>query len=405
MVTKQFGLSACSFCIGIGLSLAFTAIQSSVAYWTPRYGKDSYIWINVAIYAPSLPVSLLVYWLNDNEKRKCMSDSQKLYCDTRRVLVCLTFLSSFSLLIPTVTSLAGLLALSLCIGLFSSFAFCVAVQVVMRNSPGGVYEAALTFGYQASVFVTLIIEVMSSLQPTSSVEDLWVFFGLNASVSLACMVPTWIFARHWMWAESDASVEGSSVASTPLLPSQDTEEGMLYTGSPETPSKIELFKEICHGWTALFLTTLGSLSIFPFFSFVPSAANEPMADAMLAMKVFYAKAICDTISRPLTLVLPRFRSRWGLVIASALRLGFVPFFLVYCFSSLIPRNDIAVCGLVGLYSFFSGFFVTSSYQMVAGIGRTKAQTRQAASLMNIGFQLGIYTAFVFALSFYFNVPH
>lgn len=397
MNVKRFGLSVCAFCIGIGLSLSFTALQSSVAYWTPRYGKDSYIWLNVAIYAPSLPVSVLVYWVNSNEKKKCKSDSDKLFCDTRRVLFCMSFLSGLSLLVPTVSSLEALLALTFCIGLFSSLAFCVAVQVVMRNTGGGVYEASLTFGYQASVFVTLLVQIASSLQPTSSLQDLWLFFGLNAAIGLSCTLPTWLFAMHWIWADRQESDNGLFVST------ESSEEAFLLESHSSSPENFALFREIAHSWTALFFTTLGSLAIFPFFAFVPSSSSEPMADAMLAMKVFYAKAICDSVSRPLTLVLPRVQSRWGLVVASALRLGFVPFFLVYCFSHIIPRSDILICALVGVYAFFSGFFVTSSYQMVSSAHRTKSQTRQAASLMNIGFQLGIYVAFVFALSFYFSI--
>lgn len=46
------------FVCAVGVSVAWTSILSGLSYFSKKYGKASFLWLNLATYVPSLPVAL-----------------------------------------------------------------------------------------------------------------------------------------------------------------------------------------------------------------------------------------------------------------------------------------------------------------------------------------------------------
>ena len=111
--------------------------------------------------------------------------------------------------------------------------------------------------------------------------------------------------------------------------------------------------------------------------------------------------VCDTLSRPVTTSLTCLQVPNFLLIASLLRLIVcVPLFFLYISGGnkgpLIPSNDLVFCVVVGLFSFFSGFLITSAFIVAAQSVKDKYKG-DVAYFCTIAFQTAFALALLFAL--------
>ena len=69
-------------------------------------------------------------------------------------------------------------------------------------------------------------------------------------------------------------------------------------------------------------------------------------------------------------------------------------FFVYLFSPDIPRSDIFISILVGLFSILSGYFTVLIYEYAAHDGLDQASQTYATQLLNICFQIAAFTSVI-----------
>lgn len=230
-------------------------------------------------------------------------------------------------------------------------------------------------------------QLLSGFQTDSSISIKMFFYGLNSVFALSGILGVRYFQ----------------------ISSNKFDDHNQYTLMEEADEGADIswksvFKDIWHLFISIFFTISASVMIFPFYAYVSSSSSASRADDNLARNLFYVKTLCDTISRPLTVVLPRMiQSRWVLLATSTIRLLFIPFFFLYTFSSRVPHNDVTFCILIGIFSFFSGYLKTSSYQFLSSMDTSSSFKRTASDILNIGFQLAVELGIILGIVLRFTV--
>lgn len=381
--------------VGTGISISAVSLQSSVAYFSNLYGKESFLWINIAIYLPALPVSLFMIHWSTLQRGKC-PDSEQTWCETRRLIVSFVLLAVIGMSVASTNSLWSLLLVSFMTGVFSTVAYCSAFQIAMSCADADNLRIGLNLGYQGSVVVVIVAQELSGLQPGSALADVWFFFSVVALLSLAATVSAYKLGIVCIKLSSETS---ESLLSDELLPDghadrEDEEEKYSYS---------EVLVEIRSYAMVLFATVFGSIVIFPFYSYVPSSSSSEVTQRFLPMYMFYTKSFSDLASRVACLFLPKVASASVLLWCSLARLSFVPYFLAYCFTNVFYQSDLLILGAVAFYSFTSGLFITYAYTLVPTKDSSAEYTRKASSMMSVTFQLAITAALVCSTIAYYVI--
>lgn len=381
------------FFAAVGCTVSWTAVLSQLVFYTQSLGPGSYLWLNVAVYFPMLPVSVLQTFFDDQFDRKYQSRISF----TFRGTVGYTLTAVCTALLPLASdSLLFLASLSLLLGSASAVLHGMLKQLATLLYPDcGRLTAAVTAGMQASALFVLIASASSS-----SAQDklfmIWWFYSEIVVLVLAC----WLCFLGTVWKSPGISSQlverDSMLLQTPLLPGTN-EQAPLFV-SPQVPADLNQwdnavvprlsFARLCRvSWTVLLsisFTVGSSMMVASWFNRVPTTRLAYLPDLL-----FYTRLFADLLGRPATLLWTP-SSRWGLLAMATLRIFLVPLFFWYVAhpSSWTRAIDVLAVVLVGVFAVSSGFLATVSYQMAPTLlsdEERAANSQVQTSLINVSF--------------------
>ncbi len=148
----------------------------------------------------------------------------------------------------------------------------------------------------------------------------------------------------------------------------------------------------------LFVTMFTSIFQGAFFVFAKSAGG-----VNIEQYLYFTRLFSDLLGRPLaSLPRPWFvqtdKLLWN---GTLLRLLLLLAYFIYIFtpSRLLPRNDVAVCVVVGLFSVVNGYFSVLIYEYAAKRVEDKGKNAQAyaTTLLNVTFQVSSVFAVILSV--------
>lgn len=156
----------------------------------------------------------------------------------------------------------------------------------------------------------------------------------------------------------------------------------------EPASKRFVLSKIWPCVAGIFLVIFGSIFFMPFYAYIPGGSSLPQI-------LFYTKIFSDTLSRPLTMIIPKPRSSHLYLFMTFLRLAiFLPIFFLYIYDLLGIQNDLFIIGMVSAYSLTSGLFGTFGYQLAPSLLEHSNSKLIAANQMNLSFNSACVMALV-----------
>jgi hypothetical protein len=161
-----------------GCTLCITAILSNLVYYTAVMGMESYFLLNLVLYAPMLPVTI-IQTLYDGKFDQWIGDSHLTY--TFRGIVGYIFLVLGTGMVPSVSrnenQLFALSLVSLVIGLASAVLHGILKQMASFIYPQcGRLAAAAAAGMQASALAVLVMSYLSGFGDGSSRQGMGFFY-------------------------------------------------------------------------------------------------------------------------------------------------------------------------------------------------------------------------------------
>jgi len=428
------------FMSGVGSTLAWTAILSNLVYYTAVLGKESYLYLNIAVFFPLLPIFIIQAGLDSHFDRQYGSLKSYSYRGILGFVIGNIVLG----LIPSAShNLLALSLLTLAIGLSSAVLHGTLKQMASFIYPEcGRLPAALNSGMQASSALVLIVSLLTGFggSPKTGNSRIFEFYISIGALHLFCFVAFQLLMSHskdvvrsmlrrdmsFDYLESVGHVEtlllmdnsdmGSNVGNDDI----DDSALVLHGDSNDTSANAsieerrddEVFEQAIHDvpqeselsykelWritrpccVALMFTVGSSMSVASWFNRVQSA--DP-SNQSLPRILFYTRLFMDFLGRPATLWIPP-TSHSCIGIVTAIRFCFVPFFFVYVAAGehVLPRNDGAVILGVALFSFTSGYNATACYQLAPNLLRDgqKGSTPKQTGLINVCFSASIVIGF------------
>ena len=411
---KPGALECIAFALcGVGVSVGWTTVLANLTYFCGLYGKSSFIWLNVAVYGPTLPFAIIQTAFDQRFDARFGSSRAFSFRLVTALLSMAVLMVLYPILLATPASvqagkdpinLGWVLLITSIIGCMSAIAYGSFYQISSLMSYGGRCPAFFALGYQGSGLIALGLATASQFGTFHDATrgQLWGFFGgacafefLALSFFLALLWRSSTFAAamrardRWHARDNEIRLLAKEALGSPLL-RVEAEDSRVSLSSSTSSMRCVLWKT----WKcmlALFLTVLGNMSIFPFFAYVPSSTGSKL----LSMMLFYCKTVSDTLGRPLTLGPKLVRTPNGLLAVAVVRLTFVPIFFVYTFakSEWIDgiRSDWIACVSVGIFSMLSGYLNTIAYAMAPTlVDRNEATT--SANILNLAFHMAVYIA-------------
>ena len=408
------------FFSGLGSSLCYIATLSSLVYYKVRYGPQSYIYINLAVYLPLLPVALAQARYDQDVDRLVGSANAFLCRGVVGYVLSIGALASIPLdadgglvwvCIPAVVIGAAGAILQ---GILYQMASFVSSNCAASTQS---LKVAVAAGIQASALISLVVSVGTGFG--SSADD--TVHDLRHFNKVICLMETFIFGLfiflmgysrrvHHAMIQRDSSislaravdesadsisVDESEPDETPLLQDSENEgewsldaEDQADPNRPIVPRSVELsyhqlWKYSSRCCISLLLTLIPSFLVASWFTKVQTDF------VMLPQILFYVRIISDFSSRLLT-VYKSPASQKELLALACFRLVLVVIFFINAASSTFPHRDALSIMLVGAIAFGSGYLVTGAYQLapsaLPGRYRERNATKQSAFL-NVGFSL------------------
>jgi hypothetical protein len=389
------------FASAVGCTVGWTAILSNLVYYTETLGVDSFLILNLSIYAPLLPVTLAQAIWDTRFDQKFSSLSSFSFRGAVGYSVSLACL----VLLPVASkSLILLSTASLLLGLASAVLHGMLKQMASFVYPNcGRLSAAVTAGMQASAIFVFLVSSGAAHGFADRNIWLWQFYLSICGILTVCWICFQVLLtsshgilQSMLRRDSSFGPEGMD---EPLISAQGQE-----TLSVRDTNEMSLWQLWLKTWPAclaVMLTVGSSMSVASWFNRVPSQdANSHILPQIL----FYTRLLADLLGRPATLVghVRATISPLTLVVISILRLGLVPVFFLYASSSnVIPKNDVAAVVFVFLFAFSSGYIATLSYQMapiLLSAEDREQNTLKQTSLVNVCFSsavlVGVVVTFV-----------
>lgn len=427
MLPEQLLLFGC----GLGSSLCYIATLSSLVYFKLLYGAASFVYLNLAVYLPLLPISLAqAKWDRhyDSQYR-----SRRAYLVRGVVGFGLGLAGTLGMIDaqaaprkePLVSrtsdaSLRWVVCYALIQGTGGAILYGTLNQLASFCGPGEDgprrLKATVSAGVQASALVVLAVSLLTGFgvkQASKFPRFLWTVTGLEA-ICFAMFL--WlILARP---AVTDSLVRRDSTLQLedldadnedeeeqdPYLTENNSYNGVLRStmGTPLIPRRIlspnvvrelsygEMFQKSAQCCSVLAITLVPSFLVGSWFTQVQT---NWMA---LASWLFYVRIGCDFLGRLATIALPP-RTIPFLLRLSFLRLVPVGFFFANAQGGLLPvlaqgpASDALSVGLVAIIAFLSGYLVTGCFQLAPlgiplGIREANNLAKQA-SLLTVAFSV------------------
>lgn len=385
------------FISGIGSTIAWTGILSNLVFYTEHLGAASYIYLNLAVYIPLLPISLAQARWDSLFDRKYSSLNTFLFRGS----------ISYGLAVVAVfftpkarNSLLYTIFLTLVLGTTSAVLQGALKQMaafVYKDS--GLLQAAVSSGMQGSSIAVLIVALFSGFGDSGDTQG---FLPFNYTM-LGATVFCWSMF-HWLVTRSTdvmKSMRRRDSIITDSIFQKRSSSGMGSSNNATSPLLDEYTPNASDAemdyWTltkkthvhciSLILTLLASMLVGAYLNRVPSADPD---NVEFAQVLFYAKMIPDVLGRPFT-ILMKPRSEGFVLTVTILRLLYLPIFLIYTLTDIIPRSDFWITLGLAVFSFFSGYIVTATYQLAPdNLSEVeKSNTLKQANLLNICFSSSV----------------
>jgi len=381
------------FISGIGSTLAWTAVLSNLVFYTAHLGEVSYIYLNLAVYIPLIPISFAQARWDSVFDRKYKSLNSFLF---RGSLSYALAVAAIILTPRASNSLLYIVFLTLTLGTSSAV-----LQGALKQMAAFVYkdtgllQAAVSSGMQGSSIAVLIVALSTGFGDSGDPHG---FLAFNYSI-LGMKVFCWV-TFYWLMTKSSDVLKSMQRRDTamnsdiyqkispvgesgPLLDEESTT-----TSSPSVELDYwTLTKKTAIHCTSLTVTLLASMLVGAYLNRVPSADPD---NVEFAQVLFYAKMIPDVLGRPFT-ILMKPKSEIFVLSITLLRLIYLPIFLIYTLTDILPRSDFWITLGLAVFSFFSGYIVTATYQLAPDnlSEDEKSNTPKQANVLNIVFSSSV----------------
>ena len=354
------------FLSAVGCTIGYTAVLSNLVYYSDTLGLDSFLLLNVAVFAPMFPVTLSQAIWDAKFDRQFQSLRSFLFRGSvgfSITFLCLLLLpwASQSLLFVSVTSVF--------LGLSSAVLHGMLKQMASFVYPHcGRASAAVNAGMQASGLLVLAVSIMYGFGGSTYKEGLYWFYNTISAMLIVCWACCQVLLMcsqgvSQSMQRRDAINTSPEMEESLLSPSRendanDQHESVIPRDSLEL-SFATLWNTSWPVCAVIILTVGSSMSVSSWFNRFES--QDP-TNTSFPQVLFYTRLFADLLGRPVTLfVAPK--SIVTLNILSLARLSFVPIFFLYTSTNLIPKSDMWVVVGVFAFSFSSGYLVTLSYQL------------------------------------------
>lgn len=393
------------FGCGLGSSICYISTLSSLVYFMMEYGPNSFIYLNVSIYIPLLPISLIqARW--DQEMDKIFRSYVAFFfrgtvaflCSIVGTLMIPLFSTGRYSILITGAVLQGIGG-AILLGILNQMASFVTVG----DNTSSRLKAAVSAGVQASALVVLLVTLITGFGTEESNHNMFVIFFLIITV-LECVC----FAIFLMLMILRPPVRTSmmrrdtSISNlTPLLNDEDNdnnnddengEEGdaiLLQRHAQQQERDIsyrELFQRTSSGAVTLVFTLVPSFLVGSWFTHVQTGWMQ------LPQILFYTRIGSDLCGRIATILVPPCSMKC-LCITSVLRWLPVTIFFINAATPLLSSSaarigDALSILLVASIAFLSGYLVTGTFQLAPDLLPTETREANAtkqASLLNVAY--------------------
>lgn len=354
------------FLSAAGCTLGWTAVLSNLVYYTNALGVESYVILNLCIYAPLFPITIAQSLFDADFDRKFSSITS--FWVRGSVGFGVTLISTFILALgsPENDTLWSVSLLSLSLGTSSGILHGALKQMASFVYPGcGRLAASVTAGLQASAVLVLFVTIGTGGSTDPDNCRLHYFYGIISILVALC----WLGFQRLMTHSRDvyrsmtrrdsfiqlSSLGGSSIAledeeagssyhdaddvltptssqsqnsddgdsqasAEPLLLSYSNAAGEFLCSNSNPSSDDDnninnqqafwtlspaMKQVILQSWplcVAIFLTVASSMAVASWFNRVPSTSKHH--PEMLPQVLFYTRLFADLLARPSTLLLP-----------------------------------------------------------------------------------------------------
>lgn len=395
-----FKESALMFFASAGCTICYISILSNLVYYTFTMGVKSYLFLNLTIYGPMLPITVAqTIWDGkfDREIGSLGAYSSRGSVGFSVSLICL-------LIMPFISQLLPLLIVSLFLGLASAILHGMLKQMASFIYPGcGRLAAAVAAGMQASALPVLFVSLATNFGRDSSSDGLGKFYFSIAGLLLFCwgcfriLITNSVGVSRGMQRQDSILLVGSEEMIEPIVSiSTDSHElesaPILEQANQEELSTRVLWKKTRPACFVIMITVASSMSVASLLNRVKSQNAEYVSFAQV---VFYTRLFGDLLGRPATLYRTP-TSISNLVVTACVRLSFVPVFFLYITTDIIPKWDVAAIGGIFIFAFSSGYLATLAYQLAPLLltyqERQRNITKQTG-LINVCFSASILLGF------------
>ena len=366
------------FACGLGSSICYIATLSSLVYFMMQYGPNSYLYLNLAIYLPLLPISVAQARYDQHFDRILGSNRTFLFRGA------VGFVGSVigTILIPTISGQRMLVISAVVQGTSGAILQGAFKQMASFISSSGRLTAAVMAGHQASVLVVLAVSLWTGFGSSGIDKEMGVFFRTIAVLECICF-GIFLLLMHCRPPVTASMIRRDSAIFT-MMPILNDDTPIL---QPQDLDYFELWESTRTCCVTLVVTLVPSSLVASWFTHVRTNWMR------LPQILFYIRIFADFCGRIATILVPP-SSVQCTAITSGLRLIPVVFFFMInaSTSSFFQGNDLLSIVLVALIAFLSGYLVTASFQLapeLLTIKNRQANVSKQASLLNVAFSVAI----------------
>ena len=385
------------FGAGLGSSVCYIATLSSLVHFKLLYGADSFVYLNLAVYCPLVPISIAQALLDQYFDTKYTSEKTFLVRGT--VGFVLGLLGTLLMIQGDGNPNSGLRDLVIYTGIQGTggailYGTMNQIASFVGGEDGPKLKAAYSAGVQASALVVLLASFATGFG-THGADKFGTFLWSIAYIEFLCLA---IFIRLLL---TLPTVAAAMIRRDSTLHPPPPEEDPMFMDKPTllvgTPlllasgqyypptmqlSYMQLIRQSLSSCLVLVVTLIPSFLVGSWFTRVHTDWMD------LASWLFYIRIGCDFLGR-LGTVLIRPISTHCLMYTTLVRLVPVIVFFVNAHQPSQYADAISI-GLVIVISFLSGYLVTGSYQL-APLGMDwevrQANAVKQASLLTVAFSV------------------
>lgn len=409
--------SVLMFFAAVGCTICYTSVLSNLVHYTLTMGAQSYLFLNLTIYAPMLPITISQTIWDVKFDREAGTSSAYSFRGSLGFLI--SFICLLLMGLPFADQLIPLLIISLFLGLASAILHGMLKQIASFIYPGcGRLAVAVAAGMQASALPVLCVSLATGFgSDTPSDGDghkqIHFYFSI-AGLLLFCWGCFQVLItysegvrRSMQRQDSLLLVEEDEEIIEPIIIVSIRDDDHLEPDHPpifqamsenKELSTLILWKKSQWACFVIMITVASSMSVASWLNHVKSQKPE---NKSFAQVLFYTRLLGDLLGRPATLYQ---KSRSTPISISKLlgiacvRLSFVPVFFLYTATNIIPKWDVAAVGGIFIFAFTSGYLTTLAYQTAPFLLTRNSEERQRnltrqTGIMNVCFSTSILLGF------------